>query len=72
MLLIYSAIQWCNLRLMTKSRCGLGNPDLYLNKREEILNTPADRYIGYLVEVDLRYCNKIKEKQRVCHFVLKK
>ena len=31
-----------------------GHPDLYMNKSEEILNTPDDSGIGYFVEVDLR------------------
>ena len=31
-----------------------GNPDLYMNWLEEILNTPDDSDIGYFVEVNLR------------------
>ena len=38
-----------------------GHPDLYMNKFEEILNTPDDN-IGYLIEVDLNYPDDIKEK----------
>ena len=40
-----------------------GHPDLYVNKLEEILNTPDDLDIGYFVEVDLRYPNHIKEEE---------
>ena len=39
-----------------------GHPDFYMNKLEEILNTPDDSGIGYFVEVDLRYPDDIKEK----------
>ena len=39
-----------------------GHPDLYMNKLEEILNTPDDSDNGYFVEVDLRYPDNIKEK----------
>ena len=39
-----------------------GHPDLYINKLEEILNTPDDSDIGYFVEVDLKYPDNIKEK----------
>ena len=38
-----------------------GHPDLYMNKLEEILNTPDDN-IGYFIEVDLNYPEDIKEK----------
>ena len=38
-----------------------GDPDLYVNWLEEILNTPDDSDIGYFVEVNLRYPNKIKK-----------
>ena len=31
-----------------------GHPDLYLNKLEEILKTPDNSGIGYVVEVNLR------------------
>ena len=31
-----------------------GHPDLYVNKLDEILNTPDDSDIGYFVGVDLR------------------
>ena len=39
-----------------------GHPDLYMNKLEEILNIPDDSNIGYFIEVDLKYCDNIKEK----------
>ena len=44
----------------------LGLPDLYMNWLEEILNTPDDNEIGYLLEVDLKYPDDIKEKTK--HF----
>ena len=47
-----------------------GHPDLYMNKLEEILNTPDDSDIGYFIQVDLTYPDNIK-KQRIFHFVLK-
>ena len=40
-----------------------GHPDLYMSKLEEILNTPDDSYIGYFVEVEIRYPNDLKEKK---------
>ena len=39
-----------------------GHPDLYMNKLEDILNTPDNSDIGFFVEADLRYADKIKEK----------
>ena len=41
-----------------------GHPDLYMNKLEEILNTADDSDIGFFVEVDLRYPDKIKGKTK--------
>ena len=41
-----------------------GHPDLYINKLEEISNTPVDSDIGYFIEVDLRHPDKIKEKTK--------
>ena len=41
-----------------------GDPDLYMNWLEEMLNTPDDSDIGYFIEVDLRYPDNIKEKTR--------
>ena len=41
-----------------------GNPDLYMNLLEEILNTPDDSDIGYFIEADLRYLDNIKEKTK--------
>ena len=45
-----------------------GHPDKYWNCLEEILNTPDDSDIGYFLEVDLKYPDNIKEKQRISHF----
>ena len=39
-----------------------GHPDLYLNKLQEILNTPDDSDIDYFTEVDLKYPENKKEK----------
>ena len=41
-----------------------GPPDVYMKKLEEILDTPDNSDIGYFVEVDLRYPDNIKEKNR--------
>ena len=41
-----------------------GHPDLYMNKLQEILNTPDDIDIGYFIEVDLKYPDNIKEKTK--------
>ena len=41
-----------------------GHPDRYMNKLDEILNTPDDGDIGYFVEVDLKYPDDIKEKRK--------
>ena len=41
-----------------------GDPDLYMNWLEEILNTPDDSDIGYFVEADLRYPDNITEKTK--------
>ena len=41
-----------------------GDPDLYMNKLEEILVTPDDSDIGFFIEVDLRYPDNIKEKTK--------
>ena len=43
-----------------------GHPDLYMNWLEEILNTPEVNEIGYVLEVDLKYPDNIKEKTK--HF----
>ena len=43
-----------------------GHLDLFRNWLEEILDTPDDSDIGYFIEVDLKYANKIKEKTK--HF----
>ena len=41
-----------------------GHPDVYMNKLDEVLNTPDDSDIGYFVEVDLKYPDNIKEKTK--------
>ena len=41
-----------------------GQPDLYMNKSQETLNTSDDGDIGYFFEVDLRYPDNIKEKTK--------
>ena len=41
-----------------------GYPDLYMNWLEEILNTSDDSFIGYFIEVGLRYPDNIKGKNR--------
>ena len=41
-----------------------GHPDLYMNKLEEILNTPDDSDFGYFIEVDLKYPDERKEKTK--------
>ena len=38
-----------------------GPSDLYMNKLEELSNTPDDNYIGYFVEFDIKYPDGIKE-----------
>ena len=40
------------------------HPDKYWNWLDEILNTPDDSYIGYFLEVDLRYPDNKKEKTK--------
>ena len=39
-------------------------PDLYMDKIEEILNTPDDSDIGYFVEVDLKYLDNTNQKTK--------
>ena len=41
-----------------------GHPDLYVNKLEEILNTPDDSDFGFFIEVDLKYPDNEKEKTK--------
>ena len=41
-----------------------GHPDLYMNKLEQILDTPEDSDIGYFVEVDLKYPDNLEEKTK--------
>ena len=40
------------------------DPDLYINKLDEILKTPDHCDIGYFVGVDLNYSDNIKEKTK--------
>ena len=48
-----------------------GDPDPYMNKLDETLNNLDESDIGYFVEVDLKYPDKIKKKIKTFHFVLK-
>ena len=41
-----------------------GDPDKYWNCLDEFLNTPDDADIGYFLEVDLKYPDKIKKKTK--------
>ena len=41
-----------------------GHPDKYWKWLDEILNTPDDNEIGYFLEVDLKYPDKIKAKTK--------
>ena len=45
-----------------------GHPDLYMNKVQEMINTPDDIEIGYFVGVDLKYPYKVKEKTKYFPF----
>ena len=49
-----------------------GHPDLFMDWLEEILNTPDDSDICYFVEVDLRYPENIKEKNKEFSFLTRK
>ena len=49
-----------------------GHPDLYVNKLDEILNTPDDSGFGYFVEIDLMYPDDIKEKTKSFPFAPEK
>ena len=42
-----------------------GDPGLYMNWLEKILNTPDDSDIRYFIEVDFRYPNNIKKTKNV-------
>ena len=46
-----------------------GHPDLYMNKLEEITNTPDDNVVGYFIDVDLKYPGNAKEKTKTFPFV---
>ena len=48
-----------------------GDTDLYMNKLDEILNTPDDSHIECFVEADLRYPDDIKVKTKTSRLVLK-
>ena len=41
-----------------------GNPDLYMNKLEEVLNAPDDSHFGYFIQVNLKYPDDTKEKTK--------
>ena len=55
--LLYDEIEWRH-----------GHPDLCINKLEEILNASVDSDIGFILEVDLRYSDNIKEKTKYFPF----
>ena len=44
------------------------HPDCYMEMLQDILNTPDESDIGYFVEVDLKYSDKIKEKTKKIPF----
>ena len=48
-----------------------GHSHVFLNKLEEISNTPDDNGIGYLIEIELKYPDKKKKKQKTFHLLLK-
>ena len=41
-----------------------GHPDLYINKLDEISNTPDDSDTGYFVEADMKYPDNFKGKTK--------
>ena len=49
-----------------------GDPDLYMNWSDKILNTPDDSDVGYFVEVDLKHPDNIKEKTKYFLFAPEK
>ena len=40
------------------------HPDLYMKKLEKFLNTPHDSDVGYFLDIDIKYPDKIKEKTK--------
>ena len=40
-------------------------PDLYMNKFEEILNAPDDSIFGYFLELDSKYPDDIKKTKNL-------
>ena len=48
------------------------HPDLYMYKREEILNTSDDSEIGYFAEADWRYPDSLKQKTKFFPFAPEK
>ena len=50
----------CEMLLYDEIEMWHGHPDLYMDKLEEVLNTPDDNDIGYFFEVDLKYPDNIK------------
>ena len=56
-----------------ESEMWYGYPDLYMNKLEEILNTPDDSEIGFSVDVDFKNLDiKSNQRRKTFHFVLRK
>ena len=45
-----------------------GHADLYMDKLQEMFNTPDDGDFGYFSEVDLRYQGNVKEKTKIFPF----
>ena len=42
----------------------LGHPYLYMNKLAEILFSPDDSDVGYFIEVEIKYPDETKQKNR--------
>ena len=48
------------------------HPSDNIDKLEDNLNTPDDSDIAYFLETDIKSLDKIKKKQKISHFLLKK
>ena len=49
-----------------------GYPSCYIDKLEDTLITPGDSKIKYILEVELRYPNEIKESTEEFHLLSRK